>query len=712
MHCVVRRGLEKRRAGAGVLMKFLVLIAALGAAQLGAQVSPSSPASTVQAVVAAPSGWTIIRGPSRLGFVAPEGDLTIHVVDVDGVSDAQAAAAAAWRQVNPAFARQVRQVSQDAASEGWKQIWRIGYVSSPTEQIGVRAKALRRDSGWTVVLFRGSAATFAKRSGAIIAFEDSLRPTGFVAEDFAGKRNATFDAARREQLKAFWRDAMVAYRVPGIGYAFFDRNGIVEEGGLGVRRVGNDAPVTAHTRFRIASNTKGMTTLLMARLVDQGRLAWDEPVTTAYPVFRLGDPATQAAIRVRHLVCACTGMPRQDLEWMIAGTRTTPASHVFDLLAPMKPTSRLGELYQYSNLLAAAGGYVAAHAAFPKMEVGAAYDRAMREQVFAPLGMTETTFDTAVALRADHAAPHDVALDGTVGTGPPNAGDSIEFARPAGGAWSSAHDMALYALNELREGVSPSGRRLVSRDALLERRRGGVEYGEATRYGMGIETITRWGVPVLHHGGALPGWGSDWYVLPEAGVGVVLLMNSESGRDIEQATHRRLIELLYGARPQAEAGVRAGGVALEADVREGARDVRVPADPRAVARLAARYANPALGQLTVTRDASGVTFRLPSVSSRVGTRVNSDGSTSYVMIDPATFNWRLLARPMGNRDALVIRDAQREYVFSPADCPVFDPSGSNRRPYRAHREDPQTAIPAPEPLPNYSRSFSLTYQAD
>ena len=201
---------------------------------------------------------------------------------------------------------------------------------------------------------------------------------------------------------------------------------------------------------------------------------------------------------------------------------------------------------------------------------------------------------------------------------------------------------------------------------MLERRRGGIEYGEATHYGMGIETIARWGVQVLHHGGALPGWGSDWFVLPEAGVGVVLLMNSESGRDVEEATHRRLVELLYGARPEAEASVRAGAAAMRADVAEGGRSIRVPPDARAVARLATRYNNPSLGEMTVERDAAGVTFRFSSVSSRVGTRTNPDGSVTFVMVDPATFNWRLRARPAGDHDELVMRDAQREYVFSPS----------------------------------------------
>lgn len=650
--------------GAHVILRLIPMIVALAAAPVLVGPAPTD-TGIARATVTQPSGWKVISGPGRVRFLAPEGDFIIDLIDVDDAADARAAAVSAWTTVDPASRRTPSDLSKSVASEGWDEEWQIGYATAPDDRMSVKAIALRRGSRWTVALLRGSVATLNKRSGTILAVVQSLRPAGVAAENFAAKRALPFDAARREQLKAFWREAMAAYGVPGIGYAFFDRKGIIEEGGLGVSRVGGRSPITAHTRFRIASNTKGMTTLLIARLVDQGKLAWDEPVTKAYPGFRLGDAGILKAMKVRHLVCACTGMPRQDLEWMVSGTPKTPARRVFDLLASMQPTSKFGEVYQYSNLLAAAGGYVAARAAYPDMEIGAAYDRAMRENVFLPLGMKDTTFDTAVALAGDHAYPHDVVLDGSVQAGAPDAGRAIDFARPAGGAWSSAHDVALYALNELREGLLPNGQRFVSRDALLERRRGGVEYGEDTRYGLGVETISRWGVPIIHHGGALPGWGTDWFVLPDAGIGVVLLMNSQSGREIEDQTRRMLIELLYGARPQALDRMRADAAAMRADVAQSAKEIKVPVDPVAARRLAVRYSNPVLGNLTVERRRSGLLFSLPSLSSRVGTVKNEDGSTSFVMIDPATWGWTFLTRPVGDRDALVIRDARREYVFAP-----------------------------------------------
>ena len=88
------------------------------------------------------------------------------------------------------------------------------------------------------------------------------------------------------------------------------------QGGFGVREIGRSETVDADTAFMIGSNGKALTTLLLARLVERGLLDWDTPVSSVWPAFRLGDAVTTRQVRVRHLVCACTGLPRQDYPWI------------------------------------------------------------------------------------------------------------------------------------------------------------------------------------------------------------------------------------------------------------------------------------------------------------------------------------------------------------------------------------------------------------
>ena len=152
--------------------------------------------------------------------------------------------------------------------------------------------------------------------------------------------------------------------VPGVGIGLIENGKVVFADGFGLRELGRPEKVDAATLFMVASNTKAMTTLMLGKLVDARKLTWETPVTELLPSFRLGDAATTAQVRVKHLICACTGLPRQDYEWLFQYEGITPDS-VLATLGTMQPTSKFGEAFQYSNPLAAAAGFVGGHVAYP-----------------------------------------------------------------------------------------------------------------------------------------------------------------------------------------------------------------------------------------------------------------------------------------------------------------------------------------------------------
>ena len=199
-------------------------------------------------------------------------------------------------------------------------------------------------------------------------------------------------------------------------------------------------------------------------------------------------------------------------------------------LGTMQPTSKFGEMYQYSNPMAAAAGYVGGHVLFPSMELGAAYDRAMAAEVFGPLGMTSTTFDFARALNGNHAVSHALDIDGKPALAAMGVNYSILPVRPAGGAWSSVTDLMKYVQMELAKGAA------AERDALRRPRRllkarqePKVWIGKDDAYGMGLMVDQTYGTPVVHHGGSMIGYNSDMMWLPEHGVGAVVLTNGDPG---------------------------------------------------------------------------------------------------------------------------------------------------------------------------------------
>ena len=608
-----------------------------------------------------PAGWSIIAGRSTVILEPPELDTHIAIID-SAAADAAAAVGAAWKSYKPGAIRPLTIVNSSPARNGWDERQVFNYEVSPNERLFVRALALRSGSGWTVVIMDGGTATWEKRSASIILILQSLRAPGYQRESFAGRKSHPLDSASIAQLKQFVESSMQKLGIPGAAVALVDRGKIVFEGGFGVRELGKPPKVNANTLFMAASNTKALTTLLLAELVDEKKLRWDQPVTEVYPGFKLGDPDTTRQVLVKHLVCACTGLPRQDLESTFEFKDSTPATSLA-LLGTMKPTTRFGETFQYNNLMAAAAGYIGASLVYPTRELGAAYDEAMKKMIFDPLGMTSTTFDMARAQRGNHASPHGDDVDRNPAVGKMAFNYAVVPHRPAGGAWTSAHDLIRYVQLELALGNLPNGKRLVSPENIVARRMPQISVSESAIYGMGLMIDNTWGVPVVSHGGSMSGYKSDIYFLPDAGVGAVLLTNADNGQLLLRPFIRRLLEVIFDGKVEAAEDL-AGQVSRHKAI--GAKErkrLMVPADPIQVAKLSKRYKSTELGELTVLRDKSVTVFDFGEWKSAVASRINNDGTVSFIAIDPASPGSEFIVSERIGKRALIIRDRQHEYVF-------------------------------------------------
>jgi len=652
------------------------LIAALCVAALSVPARATDNAPHAQAVSAdtpekTPSGatftlakdWSLARHDHYVVASSAEGDTWFVLADIAQAKDASDAAAQAWAMYRPDAHRKVKLVTARPARNGWDERQVLDYETSPNEKAEIQTIASRSGSKWTVVILDGAQATVEKRGAALGLMLQSLRPAGYTRETFAGKTAHPFDAARIEALKSFVQTGMQQLGVPGAGIAIVDHGKVVFEGGLGVRELGTPEPVDAHTLFMIASNTKGMSTLLLARLVDAGKLAWDQKVTDVYPAFRLGSAETTSKVLMKNLVCACTGLPRKDFDWIFNTPRTTPTTTTFDQLAATEPTSKFGEVFQYNNLMATAAGYIGGHIVHPDQELGAAYDSAMQSMIFDPLGMNETTFDMARALAADHASPHADDIDGKPSVASMDLNYTIVPYRPAGGAWSSPHDLIRYVRNELTLGTLPDGKRLVSEKNLLERRKTNVPVGEDAFYGMGLETDKTWGVTVVHHGGSLDGYKSDWIAIPDAGVGAVLLTNADTGQLILRPFMRRVLEILYDGKPEAAGDVAAQAARIKAEIAEQRTHLVIPAAPDVMKGLAAHYTNPELGFIKIGHDKDGVLMDFGSWNSHAATRKNDDGTISLYTIDPAVDGFEFVIGTKAGKRMLTLRDGQHEYEY-------------------------------------------------
>jgi CubicO group peptidase (beta-lactamase class C family) len=616
----------------------------------------------------APAGWSIETRPPAVILTAPEGGSRIALVDV-AAADADAAVAAAWAAYDTGAKWPLKLASDVPAHDGWEQSRRYAYETSANDQRAVIAQAFRRGESWTVAIYDMANAVGDKRSAQVALVFDRLLPKGYSRETFEGRTAHALDAGRLAQLERFIEESRAQLEVPGVAVGIVQGGKVVLAKGYGVRELGKPDKVDANTLFMIASNTKAMTTLMLAKLVADGKFGWDTPVTDILPAFKLGDAETTRQVLVKHLICACTGLPRQDMEWLFESEGATPES-VMRTLATMQPTSAFGELFQYSNPMAAAAGFAGGHVVYPDKDYGAAYDAAMQALVFDPLDMTSTTFDYAKALSGNHAMPHGLDVDARTVPASMDLNYTVIPARPAGAAWSNVEDVLRYVQMELDKGLLPGGERYIDEAPLLERRRQQVALGKDASYGMGLMVDRTWGVPVVHHGGDMLGFHSDMMWLPEQGVGAVILTNSDPGVYMRGPLQRRLLEVLFDGKPEAVERVAASAKRVKESSAAERKRLTVPADATVSGKLAALYRSAELGAIGVSRKGEATWFDFGGWKSEVASRRNDDGSLSFVTVSPGEDGFEFVVADKEGARSLVLRDAQHEYVFAEEAAPA------------------------------------------
>jgi CubicO group peptidase (beta-lactamase class C family) len=283
--------------------------------------------------------------------------------------------------------------------------------------------------------------------------------------------------------------------------------------------------------------------------------------------------------------------------------------------------------------------------------------------VFQPLGMKSTTFNMSQAQAGNHARPHAETFSGATGVVPMTMNYSVVPHRPAGGVWTSAHDLARYVLLELNKGVI-DGKRIVSEANLLERRKPQVATGEKSSYAMGLSVTTRNGIEVVRHGGSLFGYKSDLVFLPESGVGAVLLTNADNGGFLLGPFVRKLEEILFDARPEARQNLEYSIQNFQRSQAKQRELFQLPAEAALAEGLVGRYQNAALGKLTVRKKGENLYFDLGEWASPMASRKNPDGTTSFLVAMPELLGVEFVRGGTQQSPKIITRDAQHEYVFS------------------------------------------------
>lgn len=584
----------------------------------------------------------------------PDQRLNVYVLVSQG-EELEAAISDAWQVVEPGFDLEPVQTLEPPPEPGVERIVVANYEAEDDEQIYQAIAQLNEATIYTM-LIDAELSALQRRNAQLQIVASGFEMAGIDEIDLSGKE---VGSAREivPELEEFIRSSLAVAGIPGAAVAIVQGDEVVYAEGFGVRAAGGNEPVTPRTHMMIGSTGKTMTSMLVAALADDGLLHWDTPVVEILPQFAVADPQITRQFTVRHLLCACTGVPRRDLELFFNADSLT-AEEIVESLETFEVFTEFGEAFQYSNQLVATAGYVAAAAAGAQFgELFEGYVSALNERILQPIGMDQTTLSFEQVLgRGEYAIPHQQSM--ASGEFEPI---DLEFERfvvpiaPAGGHWSTAEDMARYLITELSLGVAPNGNRVVSEQNLRETWEPQVPFSADESYALGWTVGEYNGLERLHHGGNTLGFTSEFAFVPEADVGIVVLTNARASNAFNGAVATRLFELLYGLPSEAEAQIEFLVAQTETALEEAREQVQESVDPEDVELFVGRYTNPALGEITLELDASQLLLDAGEFRSEIRPALDRQGEfESYV-----TYGAPLAGLPI----ELVNEDGERTVVL-------------------------------------------------
>lgn len=423
-------------------------------------------------------------------------------------------------------------------------------------------------------------------------------------------------------------NAVVArYHLPGIAV------GVIKDGNVtymrGIGELGDQGrPINPDTLFKIASNSKAMTATVLARLAQQGKLQWDDPVRKYLPAFAMHDPWVTRNMQIGDLLVHHSGLPEGGGDLML-----WPQPNHFtrkDIIAGLKyikPAYSFRAGYAYDNLLYVVAGEVAAAAG------GAPYAQLLRREVFEPLGLTRCQIGTWNRDKVGNVAqPHgrrdrrNVVIDADGPVIHPTTMDA------AGGIRCSLRDMLTWARNWLAptpqqlKWLAPTQRQkewTPYTPMPISARRHEWDGTRFYAYGYGWRIADVDGELTVSHTGTLSGMYSALTLLPNQRSGFVILINANA-EDARTVLTEVLLKHFTAPDKARSVTSYADELAREEHVRHASRvpdtSSRVPASADDLAANLGMWRDPWFGAVSICAGDDGVRFvsaKSPPLSGKV-----------------------------------------------------------------------------------------------
>ncbi|MFD1062738.1 serine hydrolase [Winogradskyella litorisediminis] len=344
---------------------------------------------------------------------------------------------------------------------------------------------------------------------------------------------------KEEQLDKLIQETITTFDVPGISVGILKDNQIIYSRGHGVRSLENKKDMNANTLVGVASNSKGFTCFALAMMVDAGKLNWDDKVRKHIPEFQMPEPWVTENMTVRDLVTHRSGLSlgAGDLMFFPEGSDFT----VDDVIANMKylkPESSFRSKFRYNNNMYIIAGEVL------KRVSGKSWEEFIETEIMKPVGMVNSKASYNRVTDRNNIIDAHTRTEGKVVKIPH---DWSPLANPAGGIMSNVRDMLTWAQFLMNDAVTVDGKRLLDTDLFHELWQmqtplsvsANDSYDSNFRgYGLGwFVTDVKGGYKQVYHTGGLLGTVTQFTMIPDLNLAIVVLTNQMNGSAFNTITN-------------------------------------------------------------------------------------------------------------------------------------------------------------------------------
>lgn len=362
--------------------------------------------------------------------------------------------------------------------------------------------------------------------------------------------NAAFSQNIPEGFDEYCTKTFKEWQVPGLAVVVVKDGEIVYLKGFGSTKAEGGTPVDpVETRFALASTTKAFTGALLATVVDEYGVRWNDPVEKHLPDFKLYDEWTSKNIMVKEINTHHSGIRSYALDNLPA--LGYERDDIYRLLSLVQPAYPFRAGYAYCN-----NTYIIS-AKLIERYTGMSWNDAMEKRLFEPLGMTHSTTgdkDSSFFYANNLARGHSVRFfpDGTSEVTPRNVAETYVWMKavaPAAFVLTTAADMGNWLKMHLAGGEF-DGRTVISRKnhemLFAPQTIVSMDSSRIITYGQGWNVEQNRDYRIIRHAGVAAGYTSYVAMLPDMKLGIAILCNNGTTTELHKGITNKLIDMYRG----------------------------------------------------------------------------------------------------------------------------------------------------------------------